>query len=106
MKLKTVIPVTNVKSLPKARRVQAKEIYDCFSKANLYLVDGELYAGEDDSELLLHWSHIAIGDDVKHEPFPMVRTNGEYVFQIVRTADYETSAISLSDGKSFVVHDG
>ncbi len=80
-----------------------------------YLVDGELYVSEDDSELLLHWTHLSCCGVAnymhdlnikKNDKVPsLVRKNGEYLFYLVY-GEYEVSAVSPEDGKSFVVYDG
>ena len=41
-----------------------------------------------------------------NQKYPIVRSNGEYLFEVKKTGDYETSVISPIDGKKFVVHDG
>lgn len=80
-----------------------------------YLVDGELYVSEDDSELLLHWTHLnccGVANYMTHlnikqnDELPsLVRKNGEYLFQLIY-GDYEINAVSPEDRKSFVVYDG
>ena len=47
----------------------------------------------------------AIGQKEQRQ-FPLVRNNGEYLFELKNTDDYEMSAISPIDGESFIVYDG
>lgn len=82
---------------------------------HLFLVDGELYTDFNGPEardekyepiewLLRYWKEELLNttEDLK----PIVRKNGEYIFECVYTGDYETSVRSLSDGRLFVVHSG
>jgi hypothetical protein len=82
---------------------------------HFFLVDGELYTDINGPEahnekwepiecLLKYWKEEMLNttEDLK----PLVRRNGEFVFECVYTGDYETSVRSLLDGRLFEVHSG
>ena len=78
-----------------------------------YLVDGELYILNDgDSRIMQHWSQsnccgvawFIHENKLKFEDFPLVATNGEYLFQL-HGGFYQMLA-RFEDGSTEIVYDG
>jgi hypothetical protein len=111
--MKTVVPIKNPAMPTELQKQWAKDYEQQYWPSinrNFFLVDGEIYyedfdPEEQEEQLLFHWSTM-LYRPTKCLTWPLVRKNGEHLFEVVHTDAYETSVRASSDGKYFVVHTG
>ena|SRR6185437_5104489 len=112
--MKTVLPCPNpvMPELLEKQWPKGSTLHEYWDRdRNWFLVDGELYYEDPDTYegkevLLQHWTQLLYRRNRSIDQWPMVRKNGEYLFEIHYTDHYETSVRAPSDGKFFVVHAG
>lgn len=79
-----------------------------------YLHEDELYIAWGRAELAEHWTNSSCAgimnfveeNNIEVKRLPLIDAFGRTEFHVVRTGDYETSAVHPTTGESWIVHSG